>query len=512
MPTTLRPENYSSSADNSSKPEELRSTQSIIHTNDEPLDPGYRTSKPVDTQLKKKRLSPGKIVSLVLISISIFILGAGAYFGYNVLALNNDVFGQGSDVGFWGQLGRLAGNITNRRQPIKGEEEGRTNVLLLGRDSNGPGLTDSIMIGSYYHEEDKFITVNIPRDFYVFDGFGQMKINSVYSFAESRQPGSGEDHLAEFLGDEFGIEIHYWASISFEGLERLVDELGGIEVDVERSFTDCQYPDRAMVGYIRPCPSFEAGRQTLNGEQALIYARSRMGTNGEGSDFARSRRQSIVIQAITQKAIDSGVILNASKVTSYLDILGGAMRTNARIDEIISASGLRNEFDPSSDFLRMNWDNTTDFLCDGSSAEGLYVITYCGGAIAGYESNNRSRLEAQSIMQNLLNRSELSALYDANVQMYGNLSLETEKAFNEFSFAGFKNITYNNNYTQIAPATFNSVEKVNIYIEDENLRNLFNRLEPKPDIDYELFETTPETKILPNNADNADVIVWVESI
>jgi LCP family protein required for cell wall assembly len=472
---------------------------------------GYQNDN-ITKKKPRKRTNIGKAISLFIILISVIIVGGGMYLGYSVLALENST-GIGSDKNLFEQLTSSLSDALNmnQRQPLKGEAEGRTNVLLIGKDAIGAGITDTIMIASYYHKEKKVVTLNIPRDFYVFDGFGSYKINSVYPFAESRQPGSGEQFLADFLSKEFEIPIHYWVSINFDGLIAIVDTLGGIEVNVEREFTDCEYPTRNYSGYIRPCPTFKAGLQKMDGQTALIYARSRKGSNGEGSDFARNRRQSIVIQSIAKEAKRQNISVNAAKINTYLEIVGKNFRTNARIDEMLSGSGLRDDFDPLNGFLRIVWDTSNGILCVGDSADGAYIINYCGGAVAGRNTVSRTRSEARAVVSDMLVRAELSELFDSNVVFLGNLSNETTKAFNSFVNAGFRNSTINNNYRIIKPATSTSVETVTVYINDDNLRSKFESMAKKPIGNYKVEKNIPADRVVPQNQSEAKIVVWVAS-
>lgn len=475
---------------------------------------GYLEDSKATTNQKKKpkkRTRIGKAISLFIILICVIIIGSGVYLGYSVLALNEST-GIGSDKNLFQQLTSTLGDALNldKRKPLKGENEGRTNVLLIGKDAIGAGLTDTIMIASYYHKEKKAVTLNIPRDFYVFDGFGSYKINSVYAFAEGRQPGSGEQFLSDFLSKEFEIPIHYWVSINFDGLIAAVDTLGGIEVNVENAFTDCEYPTRNYSGNIRPCPAFKAGVQKMNGQTALIYARSRKGNNGEGSDFARNKRQSIVIQSMAKEAKKQNITLNAAKINTYLEIVGKNLRTNARIDEMLSGAGLRDDFDPQNGFLRIIWDtNPKGYLCVGDSPDGAYIINYCGGAVAGRKTVSKARTESKAIVGDMLARAELSELFDSNTVLLGNLSGETDKAFNSLSTLGFKNLTILNNYRSITPATARSKEAITIYIENDVLRSKFENMSKKPTFTYKVEKTIPADRILPANQKESDIIIWV---
>ena len=146
--------------------------------------------------------------------------------------------------------------------------------------------------------------------------------------------------------------MHYFLRVDFEGFRKIIDDLGGITVDVERSFVDYQYPDYNF-GY--QTIKFEKGKQDFNGEKALQFARSRKGvtTEGsggisEGSDFARSKRQQKIIFAAKQKFFSLGTLLNPVKINSILNDLGDHVSTNMEIWEMIRFTDMAKEVDSGS--------------------------------------------------------------------------------------------------------------------------------------------------------------------
>jgi LCP family protein required for cell wall assembly len=473
---------------------------SDVDTNTIQINTGSKSLK------KGKRFSIGRIISLILIIVSIGMITTGSYLAYQVLALNDSSFGQGENQDLFAQLGQI-GNLLNpnKRVELKGEKDGRTNFLLLGKDVTGPGLTDSIMIFSYFYKEKKAATVNIPRDLWVYDGYGQFKINALYSYAEGRRAGSGEQALANFLSREFGIDIHYWASTNFQGLRQLVDALGGIEVEVDKSFTDCLYPTDNYSGFVRPCPSFTKGKTRMDGKTALQYSRSRETT----SDFDRSRRQSIVVQAILQKAKSQNIFESVSKINSYLEILGKNFRTSLRLDELYSLAQLLRETDIQNNFFRAQWETGNGFLCPGQSQDGAYIIWYCDNAIPGRQGTSRYRNMARDFIQNLLAKTEFAELFDASVVFLGNQSTDTNKALDEFSKLGFTDLKINNAYARIPRATSTSKESITIYITDEKTANQFEKMSPKPNLEYTLKREIPAEVVVPSAYKDSKIIVWV---
>jgi len=130
----------------------------------------------------------------------------------------------------------------------------------------------------------------------------------------------------------FDIPIHYYIRIDFSGFEKIIDEVGGIKVHVDNSFTDYQFPtDDHKYQVI----SFEEGLQTMDGSTALNFARSRHGNNGEGSDFARAQRQQKVIQALKDRLLSYNTMLSPLKINGLLKDVSENLRTDLELWELI---------------------------------------------------------------------------------------------------------------------------------------------------------------------------------
>jgi LCP family protein required for cell wall assembly len=473
---------------------------------------------------RKKRLSLGKVISVLLIFTSLAFIGVGAYFSTQVLSTADDiVVGEDEECSGWLNLDcvNIGDIFTQEDTPLKGQDEGRTNFLIIGKDSTA-SLTDTLILLSYYHAENKIVTVNFPRDLYVTASYPNdagrtitisERINAVFPFAEraSSEEGAGAKAVATFVGEEFGVPVHYWMVTDFTGVEKIVDELGGITVEVDKAFTDCQFPTRNYRGYIRPCPSFEVGPQRMTGERALIYARSRMAA-ADGGDFARSRRQSIVIEGMLNEIKAQGIFGNINNIRNYLQILGDSLRTNMQLNEMLSFYNLiSNEDNGEIEFLRLVWEVGNGFLCQRSGVDA-YNIVYCGGAIPGRTSNSTARQRAQGEVQNMLDIARFSDLYESRVVFVGNLSNVTREIRDEFVSSGFENITFNNTYSRyIDAASATSVESATVYIPDPELRTKFNELTNKPDYEFTVAGEVPEERVLISSYQTADIIVWVES-
>lgn len=241
--------------------------------------------------------------------------------------------------------------------PMIKDEFGHVNVLLMwyGWGSHqGAFLTDSIMIASYDEKRNSVSLLSLPRDILVFKNkqhwYG--KVNSYFNFQLWQSDNMDEAAIGTIqkMEEMFWIKIPYYTLIDFKWFESVVDALWGIEVNVPQILIDNQYPIDRNGTYTTV--RFNSGLQYMNGESALIYARSRHST----SDFSRSRRQHDVIKAIIQKALKTENLTNltvlrslyseySSKVTTnitYQHILGLVSKIDRWLPQVIS-NGLTSE-------------------------------------------------------------------------------------------------------------------------------------------------------------------------
>lgn len=215
---------------------------------------------------------------------------------------------------------------------LKGEGDGRINILLLGMGGEGHAgeyLTDTIMVVSIDPKNKKVAMLSIPRDFYLYiPKHGYNRINTMYYAGEqNKNKGGGLAKSKEVISDLLDINIHYAVAIDFTGFKDIVNTLGGVTVDVEKDLVDTQYPT-SKGGY----QTFKVrkGTQKMDGELALKYARSRHST----SDFDRAARQQKVLVAIKEKALKMETILNPTKIAGLLDALGNHLKTDIQLWEI----------------------------------------------------------------------------------------------------------------------------------------------------------------------------------
>lgn len=277
-----------------------------------------------------------------------------------------------SNITEWvSQIGKL---IRSEDKILKGEKDGRINFLLLGMGGaghDGAYLTDTIILASFEPKEKKVSMISIPRDLAVpLSGYGWRKINSINAYAEAENRGSGGAATIAAVGEVLDIPIHYYIRADFQGFETLINKLGGVSVYVEKSFVDYQYPtDDEKYQTL----TFPEGWQTMDGDTALKFVRSRHGTNGEASDFARSRRQQKILVALKEKILSFSTLLNPIKIQSVFDAVKNSIDTNMEMWEIVRMSHLARDLDTEK-IIHQVLSADQDGLLVAANIDGAYVL------------------------------------------------------------------------------------------------------------------------------------------
>lgn len=232
-------------------------------------------------------------------------------------------------------------------------------VLLMGVDSeledvrNSSYNGDSLMLVTFNPKTLNTTIMSIPRDTYVpIACFSNNRKNKITHAAWY-----GEDCMIKTIEGFTGITIDYYAKINFKGVVKLVDTLGGIDVDVPIGF--CEQDSDRNFGNLQ---CLKAGKQTINGEQALAWARHRKSAGFD--DFVRGQNQQEVVKGILNKL---KVVKNLDMLYKILDSLGNSMETNMSRDEILSL------YNVGKDILLKSQDMPMEDLL---SMQKLYISGY----------------------------------------------------------------------------------------------------------------------------------------
>lgn len=287
----------------------------------------------------------------------------------------------------------------------------RVNILLLGiagGTHDGSNLTDTIMVASYNLKTNRVDLFSLPRDLWL--PALKSKANAVYEIGLSQNNGLGFSKT--IIGNILAIPIHYALRIDFRGFTQAVDVLGGIDVYVDKSFDDYNYPiegkENDLCGFeekeidfseeqakqlnIEPgkkkvfvstdgkiatdsgqedqgakyfsCRyehiNFKAGMIHMDGDTVLKYVRSRHGSNGEASDFARSKRQQTMIESIRKKVLSVETLVDPKKISDLIKAFGKGLDTDISIKEAVAFYKLSKKLD-----------NTHTFVLDDSPKQNL---------------------------------------------------------------------------------------------------------------------------------------------
>jgi LCP family protein required for cell wall assembly len=275
--------------------------------------------------------------------------------------------------------------------PTANVADSRYAFLLLGYGGGGHDgayLTDSMMVVIVDPTRKTMTLLSLPRDSWVplsFDGQTSVyqKINTAYAFAED--PTLYPDRLTKYAGAHgpgtlasdtvsnlLGIPISYYLSLDFQGFRDMINAVGGVDVDVPTGFA-ALYPanDDPSIDPTWITVTFSRGMQHMTGERAIEYARARetIDDSGEGSDFARSRRQRLIIEAFKARLFQPG---GFTQLPRLMGIASQHVDTNYTIPAVEGLSQ-----------LALDWKSVTiyqtaltidNYLVEGTGPAGTYIL------------------------------------------------------------------------------------------------------------------------------------------
>lgn len=235
-------------------------------------------------------------------------------------------------------------------------------MLLLGTDGR-PGedtyRTDSIILARIDATTQQVTLISIPRDTKVEYQGSTMKINAVFTYGQY-DDGNGAEEMVEAVNELCGVEISEYAEINFQGMEKLIDAVGGIDLYIPEG--------DAVEGDSHLDVDVPAGQQHLDGEHALAFARSRY-LFADG-DYTRMRHQRMVLGALADKILNN---LDIGTIPAILDSLADMVHTSLSVDEILSLVSAMRGMDTDSMYSANipSWAGEDTYI-DGQS----YVFVY----------------------------------------------------------------------------------------------------------------------------------------
>ena len=187
-----------------------------------------------------------------------------------------------------------------------------TDLLILGVDARAGERyltrTDSMMLLNVTPGRLRVTILSIPRDVFIHvPEYGDQRINTINVLGEQEAEGSGPALVRASLYESFGAEVDRYVRLDFQGFAALVDAVDGVDIDVPKLIIDYEYPT-ANGGTITVW--FDPGREHMNGERALQYARTRH----QDDDYQRAARQQQVVDALIRKLLSPRTIIYAPRV------------------------------------------------------------------------------------------------------------------------------------------------------------------------------------------------------
>jgi polyisoprenyl-teichoic acid--peptidoglycan teichoic acid transferase len=300
---------------------------------------------------KHKKRSKKKIVFRSFLSVFIVLVLLGSFMFGNAYLKARKIFGGGG--------GAPALNADVDPAKLKGEGDGRVNILMLGKGGaghDGADLTDTLLIASIDPIQKEMSLLSIPRDFYVSTS-DNYKINSVYSQAKSkvlagkktgdinkRAEDAGEAAVESKIEEITGIPIHYYVMVDFTAFEKAINIVGGVDVNIDKNGVVYEklWNETTHKNYTL---DVREGTQHFDGQRALFYARSRH-TSARG-DFDRSERQRKLLVALKDKITSAGTYSNPVKITQLINDFGDHVHSNFSTDEILRVYDIVKSIDSS---------------------------------------------------------------------------------------------------------------------------------------------------------------------
>ena len=353
---------------------------------------------------KTKLIWKGFAIRLMVL-IMLAMLAYAGFFVYKLNQLQNKIVimasteqeQQAKESGMKSILG-AAKSILGEGPQLRGEHDGRINILFLGMGGEGHKgkyLTDTIILVSIDPVTYKSAMLSIPRDLYTEIGNSKIftKINAIYTYGKKNKSifeSEAFTSLKQTIKHITGQEVHYYVALDFDGFKNIIDEVGGVDVEVQDDIYDPSFPGP---NYSYETFEISKGFHHLDADTALKYARVR---HTKGGDFGRAARQQQVIAGTKRKAFSIGTTINPVKIGSIMSILGEHLKTDIQLSEIPSFIHLANN---------INIYQTTTKVLDAWSTDSLLGSTHIElGGVPAYVLIPRAKNYSQihELAENIL--------------------------------------------------------------------------------------------------------------
>lgn len=242
-------------------------------------------------------------------------------------------------------------------------------TLIVGgldsREEGQPENSDVLMLARVDLSQRTVRAISIPRDLYIeIPGFGADKITRAYDFGSKAQNGkfkAGAELMKATIEQNFGIDVHNVVLTTFHGFEGLVDAFGGVDVNNPYELADTEYP---TLDYGYMSIYFAAGEQSLTGEQALQFCRTRH----QDGDPGRVMRQQLVLRGLLDKATDPD---NADKLWDLVKANKDQVRTDLGPSKQLAYALAAPDFTNNN----VQFATLQDYVYDDTAANGMWIYS-----------------------------------------------------------------------------------------------------------------------------------------
>lgn len=271
---------------------------------------------------KKSKKKTKIIISVILF----FLIVGGGYTWFLVNKASSAVRNAAHDL--------ARGDKSDLRDKVVKPITNNVSVLVMGVDESdvrgkeyGDAIrTDALLLATFNKDSKTVKLLSIPRDTYTYIPVEKKKdkITHAHAYGSTKNGKDGGPQASiDAVEKLLNVPVDYFVKFNFKSFMKIVDDLGGIEVDVPVEFTEQDSNDNADAIHLKK------GVQKLNSEEALALARTRH----IDSDAMRGQRQQLVIEAILKKLTSVGSV---TKVGNIIDDINGQFVTNLTFDDMLS--------------------------------------------------------------------------------------------------------------------------------------------------------------------------------
>ena len=392
---------------------------------------------------------------------------------------------------------------------LKWGQPDRVNILLLGKASEdypGSQLTDTIILASLNPQTNETAMLSIPRDLYVQipETSQYTKLNAIYHYG-TRNDGEkgGIRYISQTIEEITGQHVDYFVMLDFKGFAKMVDEIGGVRVEVKETLHDDRYPGP---NYSYQTFHIEEGWHDMDGETALKYVRTR---HNSGGDFGRAFRQQQVLTAIKDKFFGMESVALLPKINAILDIISENVKTDIELSEYGSFLALAKN---------VNTHNTVNKVLDNRGANPILVnySPYVGRRRAYFLRPASGDYEQiKEIAQNIFDLDKLQRTYEKQqaenpkiliINRSGNHKVLTESK-ERLTQAGFKNLNTGGESPDLIPETtvYDNTSGLKPYSFDSLVKILSAKAAPNAYSSDSL--TSEDQTVQANSAQNYNLVI-----